>query len=454
MVHQPARCWPPARPAACSTPPDRGLGGRGQHDWPIVPLNVDERVEAAHHLMASDFVGPVSIGSEERVTINELARITLSIAGKDLTIKHLNVGPPRTSASASSLKPSPRWSAGGASCASTPRCRTGARKLLDVSKLAELGWSARIGLREGIEATYRRLRPPRPGQGQESRSASEGPKIPRRGQTPSTARARRERHAELTELTEPSRRATNVLGVAVSAVNMRSAVEDIREAIRDRKSGYVCVTGVHGVMESQRDPALRSIHNAAQMVVPDGMPLVWLSKAAGHRQVDRVYGPDLMLEVCAQSVEWGARHFFYGGNDGVADMLAHRLCERFPGLQVVGTFSPPFRPLSQGEDREIIDMINAQLPDIVWVGLGTPKQERWMAEHLGRLTAPVMLGVGAAFDFHAGLKPQAPRWMQRSGLEWLFRLVTEPRRLWRRYLRNNPAFVALVAAQKLGLRRY
>jgi N-acetylglucosaminyldiphosphoundecaprenol N-acetyl-beta-D-mannosaminyltransferase len=252
--------------------------------------------------------------------------------------------------------------------------------------------------------------------------------------------------------TNPS--STNVLGVSVSAVNMPSAVDDIRAAIQDRVGGYICVTGVHGVMESQRDPALRSIHNSAWLVVPDGMPLVWLSRAAGHRHVGRVYGPDLMLEVCAQSVEWGARHYFYGGNEGVPEDLANRLSERFPGLQVAGTFSPPFRSLSEDEDREIVDMVNAQSPDIVWVGLSTPKQERWMAEHVGRLTAPVMLGVGAAFDFHAGLKPQAPRWMQRSGLEWLFRLATEPRRLWRRYLRNNPTFVALIVAQKLGLRRY
>jgi N-acetylglucosaminyldiphosphoundecaprenol N-acetyl-beta-D-mannosaminyltransferase len=247
---------------------------------------------------------------------------------------------------------------------------------------------------------------------------------------------------------------TNVLGVEVSAVNMGRAVAAIETAIRQRQRGYVCVTGVHGVMESQRDARLRHIHNEAFLVVPDGMPLVWLSKLDGKPYVDRVYGPDLMLEVCDRSREWGARHYFYGGQEGVPELLSERLSSRFPGLHVAGCYSPPFGPIEPAEDEKIVDRINAAEPDIVWVGLSTPKQERWMADHLGRIEAPIMAGVGAAFDFHAGLKPQAPAVLQRAGLEWAFRLATEPRRLWRRYLRNNPAFVALVAAQKLGLRRY
>lgn len=246
----------------------------------------------------------------------------------------------------------------------------------------------------------------------------------------------------------------NILGVGVSVINMATALEIIEGWIARRESHYVCVTGVHGVMESQRDESLRRIHNQAGLVTPDGMPLVWLSRLRGFHQVDRVYGPDLMLALCERSVDLGYRHFFYGGAEGVPEQLAAVLQGRFPGLRVVGTYSPPFRPLTPEEDREMVRMINGANPDIVWVGLSTPKQERWMAEHVGRLTAPVLIGVGAAFDFHTGRKPQAPRWMQRAGLEWLFRLLTEPRRLWRRYLINNPLFIALVVLEMLGLRRY
>jgi len=211
---------------------------------------------------------------------------------------------------------------------------------------------------------------------------------------------------------------------------------------------------VHTVMECQRDPALKRIHNRSGMTTPDGMPLVWLSRLHGHRHVSRVYGPDLLIAVCQESIRAGYRHFFYGGAEGVPEALAAALLRRFPGLVVAGTYSPPFRPLTPEEDEQIVAMINRARPDIVWVGLGAPKQEYWMAEHVGRLEAPVMVGVGAAFDFHSGRKKQAPRWMQRSGLEWLFRLLTEPRRLWRRYLINNPLFLWLVALQLLGLRRY
>jgi len=246
----------------------------------------------------------------------------------------------------------------------------------------------------------------------------------------------------------------NILGVGVSALNMAMALEIIEGWIERREPHYVCVTGVHGVMESQRDEELRRIHNRAGLVTPDGMPLVWLSRLQGFHHVERVYGPDLMLALCERSVAKGYRHFFYGGAEGVPDQLASVFQKRFPGLQVAGTFSPPFRPLTADEDDRIVQMINAAAPDIVWVGLSTPKQERWMAGHRERLTAPVLIGVGAAFDFLTGRKPQAPRWMQRAGLEWLFRLLTEPRRLWRRYLINNPRFVLLVLLQWSGLRRF
>jgi N-acetylglucosaminyldiphosphoundecaprenol N-acetyl-beta-D-mannosaminyltransferase len=186
------------------------------------------------------------------------------------------------------------------------------------------------------------------------------------------------------------------------------------------------------------------------LVTPDGMPLVWLSRLMGFRDVERVYGPDLMLAVCERSTARGYRHFFYGGAPGVAEKLVVRLQSRFPGLQVAGIDSPPFRHLTLQEDRAVVEHINTARPDIVWVGIGTPKQERWMAMHVGQLSAPVLIGVGAAFDFHAGLKKQAPRWMQRSGLEWSFRLMTEPRRLGRRYLINIPWFLWSVLLQALS----
>jgi N-acetylglucosaminyldiphosphoundecaprenol N-acetyl-beta-D-mannosaminyltransferase len=236
------------------------------------------------------------------------------------------------------------------------------------------------------------------------------------------------------------RESVDVLGVNVSAINMDMALGSIQGWIESGDHQYVCVTGVHGVMESQSDESLRAIHNRAGLVTPDGMPLVWLSRLRGAKHVQRVYGPDLMDACCEVSVRHGWRHFFFGGAPGVAELLADRLRRRFPSLKIVGTFSPAFRPLTELEDEEVVRLINEARPDIVWVGLSTPKQERWMAAHHNRLQASVLLGVGAAFDFHAGLKRQAPRWMQRIGMEWSFRLATEPRRLWRRYLTNNPRF--------------
>ncbi|HWE01622.1 MAG TPA: WecB/TagA/CpsF family glycosyltransferase [Tepidisphaeraceae bacterium] len=254
-----------------------------------------------------------------------------------------------------------------------------------------------------------------------------------------------------TNLNAPPARC-DVLGVGISAVNMASALATIARWVERRSKHYVCVTGVHGVIESQSDPALKAIHNAAGMVTPDGMPMVWLNRLAGNKHVQRVYGPDLMLAVCAATgVKGGARHFFYGGGEGVADLLAEKLREQFPRLQIAGTYCPPFRKLTAEEDRQIVETIDRSQADIVWVGLSTPKQEHWMSAHIGRIAAPVMIGVGAAFDFHAGLKSQAPHWMQRIGMEWFFRLITEPRRLWKRYLRNNPLFVWYVLLQRLGL---
>jgi len=244
----------------------------------------------------------------------------------------------------------------------------------------------------------------------------------------------------------------NILGVGVSAINPAVALDTIDGWISRDEPHYVCVTGVHGIMESYRKPAVRDVHNAAGLVVPDGMPLVWLSRLKGLRHVSRVYGPDLMLALCERSLDRGYRHFLYGGAAGIADRLAARFQARLPGLKVVGTYSPPFRPLEPAEDEQIVTRINSTRPHIVWVGVSTPKQEMWMAQHVGRLHAPVLIGVGAAFDFHAGAKRQAPRWVMRAGLEWMFRLIQEPRRLGPRYLVNNPLFVGLVIRELFSRR--
>lgn len=232
------------------------------------------------------------------------------------------------------------------------------------------------------------------------------------------------------------------------------ALKTIHRWISEKDSNYVTVTGVHGVMESQHHDDIRRIHNQAGLVTPDGMPMVWLGRRRGYEFVDRVYGPDLMLAVCQDRLFTGARHFLYGGGTGVPEMLRDKLMETFPGLQVVGTHSPPFRTLSSKERTLEIDMINETDADIVWVGLSTPKQERWMAASVDHINGAVLIGVGAAFDFHAGLKKQAPAWMQRSGLEWFFRMVSEPRRLWRRYLGNNTSFLFNIALQESGLKQF
>jgi N-acetylglucosaminyldiphosphoundecaprenol N-acetyl-beta-D-mannosaminyltransferase len=246
----------------------------------------------------------------------------------------------------------------------------------------------------------------------------------------------------------------NVLGVGISSINMRGALATIEGWIARREAHYITVTGVHGVMESQRDEDLRRIHNQAGMVTPDGMPMVWLGRIAGHSHMAQVCGTELMLQVFKESVTRGYRHFFYGGNEGVPELLKNKLEEQFQGIQIVGTHSPPFRPLTEEEDEQIVKMINESQADIVWVGLSTPKQERWMSAHVHRLKAPVLVGVGAAFDFNAGLKKRAPRWMQKSGLEWFHRLLDEPKRLWKRYLVNNPLFIWGVFRQAFGLKRY
>ncbi len=246
----------------------------------------------------------------------------------------------------------------------------------------------------------------------------------------------------------------NVLGVSVSGMNLRIAVTAMLEAVRERRKGYICVTGVHGITEAQNDRDFRRILNASFLNTTDGMPLVWLGRLYLGSLVGRVYGPDLMLEMFAASQTRTCRHFFYGGAPGVAEELKARLEERFPGATVCGTYTPPFRPLNPVEETEFTERIRVCRPDIIWVGLSTPKQERFMAEYLPKLDTALMVGVGAAFDFHSGRVRQAPRWVQRSGFEWLYRMLTEPRRLARRYLINNPLFVGRIALQLLGIRKY
>lgn len=246
----------------------------------------------------------------------------------------------------------------------------------------------------------------------------------------------------------------NVLGVGISVLNLSTALEAIAVAVRERRKGYICVTGVHGVMEAQDDPAFKNILNGAFLCTPDGMPMVWAGKIAGHKDMRRVYGPDLMLDICRWSETSGAKHFFYGGADGVADLLASKLKGKFPKLQVVGTYTPPFRALNADEVKALQAQVAATKPDFFWVGLSTPKQEKFMAEYLPKLDATLMLGVGAAFDFHSGRISQAPRWMQRTGMEWFYRLCCEPRRLWKRYLRNNPLFLLNFFLQLTRLKKF
>jgi len=234
---------------------------------------------------------------------------------------------------------------------------------------------------------------------------------------------------------------TNILGVQVNVINMKDALRLSDDLIRTDGRGYVCVTDVHGVIEAQDDPAFRAILNDSYMTTPDGMPLVWAGRMQGHKQMERVYGPDLLMALCGVSVERGYRHFFYGGKPGVAERLVEVLKEKFPGLDVAGVYVPPFRALTEDEERDLRETLEAAKPDIFWVGLGLPKQERFMAKYCGTLNAKLMIGVGAAFDIHAGLVKEAPHWLKKAGLQWLHRLCQEPRRLWRRYATCVPRFL-------------
>jgi N-acetylglucosaminyldiphosphoundecaprenol N-acetyl-beta-D-mannosaminyltransferase len=245
-----------------------------------------------------------------------------------------------------------------------------------------------------------------------------------------------------------------ILGIPLALTNYDRTLDWIDDMVSVRRRGYVSAAAVHLVMVSQEDAATRNAVLGCSLAVPDGQPLVWAMRALGH-DASRVYGPELMARYCERSAKTGIRMYLYGGrNQGSLVQLALNLRQAYPGVKIVGGYSPPFRELTDEENDRVIDDINACGADVVWVGIGQPKQEKWMADVRNRLETPVLIGVGAAFDFHAGLVPQAPDWMQHMGLEWLFRLAHEPRRLWRRYLRYNPRFISGFARQYVRSRLF
>jgi len=241
-----------------------------------------------------------------------------------------------------------------------------------------------------------------------------------------------------------------LLGVKIDRVTMEETIDAVKNLIRSKGfyGRYICVANVDSVMGSRRDERLMSALNSSFLTVADGMPLVWAGRFLGCSVRERVAGPDLMIDLIRISDHEGFTHFFYGSSEEVLAALEKKLRERFPGTKIVGSLAPPFRPITLEEDRKMVEAINAASPDILWVGLGAPKQELWMAEHHGRVKVPVMIGVGAAFDFHAGSKKRAPFWMQKNGLEWAWRLSQEPGRLWRRYLIDDFPFFWHVLKQK------
>lgn len=244
------------------------------------------------------------------------------------------------------------------------------------------------------------------------------------------------------------------LGVRVNALQIPDVIAIVEHWIQSRgPARYIAVTGMHGMAKASEDPQFRHVLNKAGLVVPDGMPLVWLARHHGFALRRRVNGPEFMLTFCQSTANKGYRHFFYGGAPGVAQSLAATLQCDFPGLIVAGTYTPPFRPLTTAEESEVENLITQAQPDILWVGLSTPKQEIWMSTHQ-HLRVPVMAGVGAAFDLNTGRVRRAPRWMREHGLEWLFRLWVEPRRLWRRYLIQGSRFVFYVLTELTGLRNF
>ncbi len=245
-----------------------------------------------------------------------------------------------------------------------------------------------------------------------------------------------------------------ILGLPIAMTDYAEAMDVMDGMVARREAGYVCAVAVHAVMVAQRDPEMRAALRGATLTVPDGMPLVWAANMLGAKLENRVYGPELMLRYSARCAERGHRVWLYGGRDqGSLAQLALNLRTSFPGIQIVGGYSPPFRPLTKAEEDDVVRQVERDRPDVLWVGIGVPKQEKWMAHMRDRLDVPVMAAVGAAFDFHAGRISQAPAWMQERGLEWSYRIAQEPRRLLPRYLYYNPAFLMAFGRQLVRERR-
>jgi N-acetylglucosaminyldiphosphoundecaprenol N-acetyl-beta-D-mannosaminyltransferase len=237
-------------------------------------------------------------------------------------------------------------------------------------------------------------------------------------------------------------------------IDYGGAIAVMDRLVERREPGYVCAAPVHALMMAEEDPETRAALQGSTLVVPDGMPLVWAANLLGERLRDRVYGPELMLRYSERCVERDYSVWLYGGRDqGSLVQLALSMRRRHPGIRIVGGYSPPFRELTRDEEDELVSQINDARPDVLWVGIGVPKQEKWMARMRDRLEVPVMCGVGAAFDFHAGRISMAPSWMQERGLEWIYRIAQEPRRLLPRYLYTNPRFVIAFARQYIAQRR-
>ena len=240
-----------------------------------------------------------------------------------------------------------------------------------------------------------------------------------------------------------------ILDVNVSATNLQKAAETIESWIRNKQKSYVCVAPVSTIVDCQKNTEYKEIINDASMVTPDGMPLVWIGKKRKIEGLKRTYGPDLMDLVCSRSQENGISHYFYGGKEESTASFRDGLLSRFPRLDIKGVYSPELKEIGELESENVLSDINNAGSDILWVGLGSPKQDYWMSLHRDKLNVPVMIGVGAAFDYISGAKSQAPKWMQKSGLEWFFRLMNEPGRLWKRYIAGNSLFLYLLLKEQM-----
>jgi N-acetylglucosaminyldiphosphoundecaprenol N-acetyl-beta-D-mannosaminyltransferase len=253
---------------------------------------------------------------------------------------------------------------------------------------------------------------------------------------------------------EPGCNTAKLLGISVEPLDMESAVARVADELKARRNGYACFIGVHGIMEAQRDPVLAQAYARAVLKVPDGTPTVWVGRWQGFTEMQRVAGPDLMLEILRRKQFANCSHFFYGGKEGVAEELRDRLTQRFPWVRIVGTHTPPFRDLTLHEEESLATRIRELKPDMIWVGISTPKQERFMMRFLPLIDSTLMFGVGAAFDFHTDRIKDSPQWVKRAGMQWLHRLIQDPRRLFWRYLRHNSAFLWHITLQLTGMRTY